>query len=635
MSFLTNFNFEDFNFNFSDIDEDPDLDEVAEMFDARIIVHTDLQEEPEREFGESELVVRLLELRDGEAYCTLTQKKRKQSDGLTPPKKHSVVEVDCPIQWELSHDRSGSTVMRYMVKVDPKSAKLETSIQQLHAFYIVHGIPKYEGIHENEAELARWMARIRCAKRKGISIETCDRIDREFPWWSWDPTEDAHDKTIQLMHAHYAAHGEPNSCSIHATEKRLATWITARRADKKTGLNIALCTRCEFEFTWWKWNKLEAAVEETIRQLHVFFATYGEPKSGNRENEKTLSAWVKRRRGEKKNGINAELSQRINAEFTWWKWDPYIEQHERSFQQMHEFYEAHGTPNFGGLRENEKKLATWISERRGDKKKGKNADLCARCEREFPWWKWDGRNAPAKRPKTFKHPTLTAHELGAPRPPTAPCDIRTDFNTMTMQQWHQKAFTMRSENLAEIFAAQPEAWSAYHGQRNEKMDYDPLDRIIAELGKARHQNFKVIADLGCGDCKLGKHFRDRADDTRYKIQGFDLVATEGLSMVCDVSRCDGLADDSVHIVVLCLGLWGTNKEDTLCSAHRILETNGVLYLVEPTRRWTAEPTMDEPEPEPAQLLLDLVAQTGFSIIKSEIKEGERILQFAYLKLVKT
>jgi hypothetical protein len=55
---------------------------------------------------------------------------------------------------------------------------------------------------------------------------------------------------------------------------------------------------------------------------------------------------------------------------------------------MHVFYAAHGEPKNGGVRENEASLAKWISRQRNNKKKGLNPELCARVEREFPWWKW-------------------------------------------------------------------------------------------------------------------------------------------------------------------------------------------------------------------------------------------------------
>jgi hypothetical protein len=61
---------------------------------------------------------------------------------------------------------------------------------------------------------------------------------------------------------------------------------------------------------------------------------------------------------------------------------------ERNILQLHAFYAKHGEPKHGGVRENEASLAIWMGNQRKNKKKGLNPELCARVEREFPWWRW-------------------------------------------------------------------------------------------------------------------------------------------------------------------------------------------------------------------------------------------------------
>jgi len=626
-----------------DIDEEPDLEEVARDHEKCIVIHTDLMEEPERYYGEGEMV-RLLELRDGEAYCTLTKKEKGEKDDLEAPEKKKVVQFEYPLTWSLADTALGSSVMKYMVNDEQHEGR----IRQLHEFYAKFGVPRYNGKRENEKSLDIWIKNRRRDKKKGRNSELCERIEREFAWWIWDVFKERSESKIQDLHEFFIANNEPprnNGC--RPNEKALYTWISNLRLSKKKGKRNRLCNLVERKFSWWKWDIIEDHHFEMIQRLHVFYKDNGvKPRRTHLDkNVRELATWISNRCNDKKLGINKELCDHIETEFPWWKWNYRAGCHDDTIQLLKVFYSQYGVPNKRGTRRKEKYLGTWISLRRLDKQKGLNKELCDRIDREFPWWKWEDKegrkrrkwknelnpNPEPKRPKTYAAPTLNESELRAPRDPTPPCDIATDFQTMTIQHWHQKAFTTRSETLGAIFQEQPAAWHAYHESRH--LEYDPLDRIIEELKKARHQGVKTIADLGCGTAKLARSFYDTGDQ-RFNVQGFDHVAIPEWSTACDVSKCEHLMNDSFNIVVVCLGMWGTNKEDTLRSAYRILETNGVLYMVEPTRRWTADASTEESSPEPAQELVDLLKETGFDIQKAEIKEGDRILQFAFFKCLK-
>lgn len=64
--------------------------------------------------------------------------------------------------------------------------------------------------------------------------------------------------------------------------------------------------------------------------------------------------------------------------------------HEQAIVMFREFYEENSEfPMKNGLKENESILEKWVSDRRRDKKRRRNANLCARIEQEISFWKWD------------------------------------------------------------------------------------------------------------------------------------------------------------------------------------------------------------------------------------------------------
>ena len=52
---------------------------------------------------------------------------------------------------------------------------------------------------------------------------------------------------------------------------------------------------------------------------------------------------------------------------------------------------------------------------------------------------------------------------------------------------------------------------------------------------------------------------------------------------CDIAKTPE-EDDSVEICILSLAMWGSNCNDYIKEAHRILESNGQLFIIEPTYR---------------------------------------------------
>ena len=68
----------------------------------------------------------------------------------------------------------------------------------------------------------------------------------------------------------------------------------------------------------------------------------------------------------------------------------------------------------------------------------------------------------------------------------------------------------------------------------------------------------------------------------------------------------GLDDYSQDIAILSLAMWGSNKNDYITEVNRILEENGVLLIIEPTKRWTDEETNENK-------LVKLLEENNFTI----------------------
>ena len=124
--------------------------------------------------------------------------------------------------------------------------------------------------------------------------------------------------------------------------------------------------------------------------------------------------------------------------------------------------------------------------------------------------------------------------------------------------------------------------------------------------------------MGCGKAHISKHFKK---DNRFEFINYDHVAIDETVEVADISKLP-LEDDSVEICILSLSMWGSNCEEYITEAHRVLETNGTLYIIEPTKRWTSE------NGEPSDRLRDLIIKFKFKIIQ------ETVEKFTMIKAIK-
>jgi hypothetical protein len=185
-----------------------------------------------------------------------------------------------------------------------------------------------------------------------------------------------------------------------------------------------------------------------------------------------------------------------------------------------------------------------------------------------------------------------------------------------LTKYHKKYITMRSDNLAQHFKTNRDEFIEYHRVRDENLEtFDqqdrPHERIIAELNKIKTRRQKIVVDMGCGLAKISEHFKN---DKRFEFINYDHVSTSENIIECDISHMP-LEEDSVEICIMSMALWGSNCQEYIREAHRVLETGGKLYVIDSTKRWS---NTDENglivEGTEGDKLKNILVETKFQII---------------------
>ncbi|XP_021239470.1 ribosomal RNA-processing protein 8, partial [Numida meleagris] len=165
---------------------------------------------------------------------------------------------------------------------------------------------------------------------------------------------------------------------------------------------------------------------------------------------------------------------------------------------------------------------------------------------------------------------------------------------------NEQLYTGSSRDAVRLFQSDPDAFQIYHrgfAQQVGRWPRNPVDLIIQRL-RQRPASL-IVADFGCGDCKI-------AGSVRNKVHCFDLVPLSPLVTVCDMAEVP-LADESVDIAVFCLALMGTNLQEILEEANRVLKLGGTLMVAEVASRF-----------EDLRAFMSAMAQLGFKSINKDL-----------------
>ncbi|XP_013790422.1 ribosomal RNA-processing protein 8-like [Limulus polyphemus] len=174
------------------------------------------------------------------------------------------------------------------------------------------------------------------------------------------------------------------------------------------------------------------------------------------------------------------------------------------------------------------------------------------------------------------------------------------LNAARFRYLNEKLYTSTSKEALQMFHNDPASFKVYHeGYKLQvsKWPINPVNIIIQDIEKAPLN--AVIADFGCGEAKIAQIFVNR------RIYSFDLLAVNEYVTACDIAKVP-LHSESVDIAVFCLSLMGTNLQDYLAEANRVLKKGGLLKIAEIESRFSN-----------IESFISILKKFGFSLLSKE------------------
>jgi superfamily II DNA or RNA helicase len=405
----------------------------------------------------------------------------------------------------------------------------------------------------------------------------------------------------------FVQHNKRRPSNVKKLEKLLAKWLSHQITNyktKKEGFknNPERCKQWGDFLEQYKeyFKTLDEIWDDNFKELKIFVQHNKRKPCDKKESEKNIYVWT--------------MSQISNYKFKKYsfnnnperckQWGDFIEQYKEYFQTIDDKWEEmveelkhfiiinQRKPNKRSDNEKEKISGNWLSQQKTNYKFKRYSfnNNPERCKQ------WKDFLEEYKEYLTPKKSMKLKKETTTPTESTEQKQYRVKSELSVL---HQHYKTMRSDTLAQHFKDNPDAWSAYHtiSESNEESfptDSIPRNQIIRELDKIKTRRPKQVVDMGCGMGFISKHFMN---DSRFKFTNIDHVAINETVQVGDISKLP-FENDSQDICILSLAMWGSNCKEYIQEAHRVLETNGTLYIIEPTKRWT--------ETEPADRLVELL-----------------------------
>lgn len=191
-----------------------------------------------------------------------------------------------------------------------------------------------------------------------------------------------------------------------------------------------------------------------------------------------------------------------------------------------------------------------------------------------------------------------------------------ESNNLIWNKIQNKWSVSNNQTIADRYKADSTEWFDYHKKRNifiKSWDKDPCHEIINIFQK---YEFKLtIGDFGCGEAKIASELKNQ-----HKIYSFDFIAVNENVTAGDMSKTN-LPNQILKHAVFCLSLITQDCVNALYEAHRCLEQDGFLHIIEPISKI-----------ENIDLFVDSINSIGFTDMP--YKKIGIDPEFIYFKFVK-
>jgi superfamily II DNA or RNA helicase len=448
------------------------------------------------------------------------------------------------------------------------------------------------------------------------------RLLEDVHGWSWDTKKNAFQMMYEKVKSWIEKNGRiPSQISQDDTEKQLGSWCSNKiQAYKKGKLSDTIIQLIE-QIDGWNWDQFEDTFQKTFLEVKKWATENARlPNKRSKDNtEKQLGSWCSNKRRDYNNTKLSQDKIQLLEEIPGWSWEILQGQFQKTYQEVLQWVKENNripSENSKDAVENQKLLGKWCSHKRQDYKNQKLSQDKVQLLEQIPGWYWskDTKTTTVTTTKSMEKPVIkakTESKTSSSKPPPK----------SQLSELHKKYKTMNSANLHKHFQDNRQDWDNYHkiAEENEKTFPDgeiPYQRIIQELEKIQTKRTKVVADMGCGTARV---YQALKKDKRFQFINMDHVAIDKHVKSVDIKNTD-LEEGSVDVAILCLAMWGSNCEDYIKEAHRILDCHGVLFVIEPFKRWNQE--------DGTNRLEDMIVKHGFQVLDKEERK------FMFYKVIK-
>ena len=463
---------------------------------------------------------------------------------------------------------------------DPTEDQYQKSLQDLKKFIKQNNrLPSQTAKNPDEKQLGTWCNNRRNDYKKNqLSPEKIKELE-SIQQWSWDPFEDQYQKSLQDLKKFIKQNNRlPSKEAKNPEEKQLGSWCQNRRQDyKKNQMSHERVQKLE-RISHWSWDPIEDQYQKSLEDLKKFIKDNNRLPSNKAKNpeEKQLGSWCQSRRQEyKKNQLSPEKIKDLES-IPQWSWDPFEDQYQKSLQDLKKFIKDNNKlPSSTAKNPDEKQIGSWCSSRRKNYKNKKLSEERIKELESLPLWYWSNDT---KTTKSIVLPTNSKHDKTSA--------IKNPRQLSGLSEYHKRFKTLSSKNLHKEFQEDPELFNEYHkvaeknweGFKSDDRPVNMASRLVDRIHKQVNMPLN-IADFGAGVGTLKELI-----SAEHTLTGFDHISVKDWIIARDM-RDTGLESASQDICVFSMSLWGSNWEEYIAEATRVLKSNGYIVIINGTRKW--------------------------------------------------